>query len=112
MEAGKGGQADDGGKRKPLAGGAGRVYGAQVKGAEGRGAEGFEGIEGGEDGVGVLQDQGSGGDGERSLKGVIQTGDLNLCGAGKRGTGFEEKEELVAEGQIGAGGDLDGRRCS
>ena len=34
-------------------------YGAEAEGTVGGGAEGFEGIEGGEDGVGILEDEGT-----------------------------------------------------
>ena len=72
-----------------------------MEGAEGAGAEELEGVEGGEDGVGVLQDEGAGGDGEGGVErfsGLVGRGfagdfDLARC-AGKALFGLEEEVEL------------------
>ena len=110
-ELGQSGEADDGGEGLPLAFRSVCGDGPQAEGAEGAWAEEPEGIEGGEDGVGILKD-------ERSLlvleaeaggeRGVC-VGDLDLLGAGEVGFGLEEKDELSAERNFSGGGEGDGR---
>ena len=102
-------QTHDGGQRKPLAGSAGGVDRAHVERSEGRRPKGLQRVKGGEDGVGILQDERPGGDRQRGLERVVQARDLDFFGPRKGCTGFQEKEQLVAERQVSAGGDLDRR---
>ena len=85
VEIGEGGEADEDGQRDPVASGSVRGDGAKTERTEGGGAEGLERVEGAEEGMGVLEDEGSGGDAERGAEGVVGVGDLDLAGAGEGG---------------------------
>ena len=102
------GQADEGGEREPVAGGAVGHDGAQAKRTEGGGAEGFEGIEGGEKSVVVLQDEAAGGDAERGVKALVGVGDFNGAGAREGLAGFEREGELLIDGEVILIGEVDG----
>ena len=85
-----------------------RIDGAHAQGTEGAGAEGAQGIEGGDDGVGVLEEQaargGEGQDGaERSVKGF----DLDLTIAGEAVRTLEREREEGREGKIVLIGQVD-----
>ena len=69
--------------------------------AVGGSAEGLEGVEGGEDGAGILEDEGSGGYGEVGVEGFVGVGDFNFapwCGGGSGG--FEREGYLLAGGEV------------
>ncbi len=100
VQVSEGGKADEGDQRQPVAGGAVGRYGPHAQGAKGGGAEGFERVEGGEEGVGVLQDEAAGLDGEGGVEGLVGVGDLELAGAREGRDGFEREGELLVGGEV------------
>lgn len=97
---GEGGETDEGGKGNPVAGSAVGGYCAEPDGAEGRSAEGLQGIKGAEEGVGVLENETTGGDREGGVKPVVGAGDIDLSVAGKWRCGFEGEGEELVGGQV------------
>ncbi len=77
--------------------------------AEGGGAEGFERVESGEDGVGVLEDKGSGLDAQVGLETFVAVCDLDLGGAKEGCGGLEGEGEKQVGGEIVLIAELDGR---
>ena len=60
--------------------------------------------------MGVLKDEGAGGDGKGGVEALVGVGYFDLLGAGEGLFGLEEEVKLCAEGEVGWGGELDGRR--
>ncbi len=84
-QAGEDGEADEGDEGDPVAGGA--VGRDGTEGGEGPKAEApktLRGIEGGEEGVGVLEDEVAGGEIEGGVEAVVGVGDFEFLRCGGR----------------------------
>jgi hypothetical protein len=84
-------EAYEGDQGEPVSGGAVRGDRAKAERTEGGGAEGRKWVEGGEEGMGVLQDEFAGGDGEGGAEGLVSVRDFELAGARERRDGLERE---------------------
>jgi len=85
------------------------VDSAEMEWAEGAGAEGTEGVERGDDGVGILEQQAAGG-GEREdgAEGAVEGFDLYLAIAGEGCGALEGEGEALREREVVGVGQRDG----